>query len=224
MTDGVPIIPDDAIIVLDIDDTLYLERSYVKSGFVAVGRLLDTEFGVLGSADVLWDDFERGVRGDAFDRVLALQKIPPDRSLVARLVACYREHEPSIELLPDAKRLIDRLGSRRLAGITDGPPASQRAKAKALGLIGRLHPLVFTGEHGPAAGKPNPFAFERVERILDVDPACCWYLADNPRKDFISPLERGWTSIRVRRIDSLHERVDTPDGVPEIESLDELLC
>lgn len=224
MTDGVPVIPEDAIVVLDIDDTLYLERSYVKSGFVAVGRLLDTEFGVVGSADVLWDDFERGVRGDAFDRVLALQEIPPDRSLVARLVACYREHEPSIELLPDAKRLIDRLGTRRLAGITDGPPASQRAKASALGLIGRLHPLVFTGEHGPEAGKPNPFAFERVERVLDAEPARCWYLADNPKKDFVSPQARGWTSIRIRRTNSLHEGIDTPDGVVEIETLDELRC
>lgn len=222
MIEPAPVIPEDAIVVLDIDDTLYLERSYVKSGFDAVGRWLDTEFGVGGSAEFLWNDFEHGVRGNAFDRLLAFHEIPAHHALVPRLVACYREHEPSIELLPDARRLIDRLGSRRLAGITDGPPASQRAKASALGLMGRLHPLVFTGEHGPAAGKPNPFAFERVEQMLDADPVHCWYLADNPQKDFISPQARGWTSIRVRRSDSLHEQIDTPEGVVEIETLDEL--
>ena len=54
--------------IFDIDDTLYLERDYVRSGFDAVGRALsDERFGAY-----CWDLFCHGVRGNTFE--LALQK------------------------------------------------------------------------------------------------------------------------------------------------------
>ena len=59
-------------IAFDLDDTLLLERDFVRSGFAAVDRALDEWFDIdydwLGN---LWDGFESGVRGDAFNRVLA---------------------------------------------------------------------------------------------------------------------------------------------------------
>jgi putative hydrolase of the HAD superfamily len=212
-----------AVVVLDIDDTLYLERDYVRSGFDVVGRLVSERLGVDGLADTLWAGFLDGVRGDAFDKALELHGLHVDAALVAELVHAYRSHRPCIRLLPDAVRLLDRLDGRRVGAITDGPVDSQRAKVDALGLTARLDPLVVTGELGPGRGKPHPAAFEVVERVTGATGAELVYVADNPAKDFITPLQRGWRAVRVRRPGSLHEPVGTPDGVGQICSLDQLL-
>ena len=70
-------------IVFDIDDTLYLERDYVRSGFAHVAREVgrtDDEAGRLH--DWLIRAFESGVRGDTFDRL---------RAAHPRLESAYRQ-------------------------------------------------------------------------------------------------------------------------------------
>jgi putative hydrolase of the HAD superfamily len=218
----VTVVPESAVVVLDVDDTLYLERSYVRSGFEAVGRHAAAELGVAGMAETLWSGFEAGVRGDAFDRALEAHGIDPDRDLIAALVRCYREHEPTIELLSDATAFLSRLAPRPAAAITDGPAVSQRAKVVALGLDRWLDPVVVTSELGEDCGKPSPAAFEHVERVLGVRPDRCWYIGDNPLKDFVAPLERGWTAVRIRRPGALHLGHPTPSKVLEIRSFDQL--
>ncbi len=215
-------LPQDAAVVLDVDDTLYLERNYVKSGFDAVGEHLRRHHGLEGGAETMWWGFVQGVRGSSFDRLLEVHGRAADDGLIAELVECYRSHRPDIQLLPDAVRFLARLGGRATALITDGPSVSQRAKVEALGLIERVDRLVLTDDLGVGVGKPDPTAYLLVERDLGVPPDRCWYIGDNPRKDFVTPLARGWTSIRVRRRRSLHDELPTPPGVHEIESLDEL--
>jgi putative hydrolase of the HAD superfamily len=217
-----PVVPAGAAVVLDVDDTLYLERSYVRSGFDAVGQLLRDRHGLEGVARTLWSGFEAGVRRKAFDLALAHHGVEPDAELVAALVGCYRHHRPAIELLPDAARLLRRLGSRAAAAITDGPAPSQRAKVEALGLVRWLDPIVVTGELGDGWAKPSPAAFRHVEEVLGVGPGRCWYVGDNPMKDFVAPLDRGWSAVRIRRPGSLHAGLGTPPGVVEIASLDRL--
>ena len=54
-------------VVLDIDDTLYLERDYVRSGFEAVGQALgEQEFG-----PTAWRVFLEGGRGDTFNQTFS---------------------------------------------------------------------------------------------------------------------------------------------------------
>ncbi|MFV0526930.1 MAG: DegT/DnrJ/EryC1/StrS family aminotransferase [Acidimicrobiales bacterium] len=212
----------DAVVVLDVDDTLVLERDYVRSGFAAVGRHLAVTRGWGGIAAELWRGFEAGVRGDAFDRALAGRGHDPDPGLVEELVAVYRTHRPDLGLCPDAARFLARLGGRPLAVITDGPVSSQRAKVDALGLGDGTALVVATGELGPGRSKPHPAAYERVERLLGANPGRCWYVGDHPGKDFVVPLERGWQAIRIRRPGSLHQASPTPPGVAEVASLDEV--
>ena len=218
------IVPEDAVVVFDVDDTLYLERCYVRSGFVAVGRALAERHRVDGVADQLWQGFLDGVRGDAFDRVLRASGIEGGSALVAELVETYRSHRPDIELLPDAVDLLDALDGRPAAAITDGPAVSQRAKVTSLELHRWMDPVILTAELGPGHGKPDPLAYESVEATLGVAPGRCWYIADNPRKDFVTPLARGWTAVRIRRPLSLHREVPSPAGVHEIETRAELSC
>jgi putative hydrolase of the HAD superfamily len=211
------------VVVLDVDDTLYLERDYVRSGFAAVGRYAEERLGIEGVAELAWSEFEAGRRGDIFDRVLRGIGVEPTRPIVASLVEMYREHRPVITLLPDAAALLRAVLDKcmRLAVITDGPVASQRAKVDVLGLRRLASPIVVTGELGPHAGKPSPVAFERVEQELAVRGSQLVYLADNPRKDFVAPAARGWRTVRVRRPGGLHERLPSGDDVnAELTSLD----
>ena len=216
--------PGTRCVVFDIDDTLYLEVDYVRSGFVAVDRWAQRHLGGAPLGAAAQACFDRGARGDVFDRALGDCGLAPDPALVRRLVEVYRSHPPAIALLPDAARALGGLRGRvALAVVSDGPLASQRAKAEALALRGWADPLVLTGELGPGAGKPSPAGFQAVERATGTAATACVYVADNPTKDFAGPKSRGWATIRVRRPGSLHEAVDSgPDVDVELADLEAL--
>jgi len=210
-------------VILDLDDTLFLERDYVISGLTAVGEYLAATRGTGEFADVAIALFENGVRGTTFDQALGRLGIEPTEQLVAELVGVYRRHAPGIGLLPDAERLIARLEGRYLGVVTDGPLDSQRAKARALGAPGWAELIVYTAELGPGYGKPHELAFSAHEDRTGLAGDQFIYIADNPAKDFGGPKARGWTTIRIRRPGSLHaEAASGTDVDREVVSLDEL--
>jgi putative hydrolase of the HAD superfamily len=212
------------VVVVDIDDTLYLERDYARSGFAAVGARARDELGVADLGERAWAAFESGVRGNIFDQALAAVGVTPDADLVPQLVEVYRSHAPQIGMLADARAWIDARSSHvALAVVTDGPLASQRAKAEALGLAAWAHPIVFTEALGPGLGKPHPAAFEKIEAELGLSGAACAYVADNPAKDFRAPRALGWRTVRVRRPGGLHAEAPSRDDVDaEITTFDQL--
>jgi putative hydrolase of the HAD superfamily len=202
------------LVVFDIDDTLYLERDYVRSGFAAVGAWAGSELGVPDLDTRAWAAFEAGVRGRIFDEALAACGVRANGSLVSQLVDVYRSHTPAIWLLDDVRAwLVDRHADVALAVVTDGPPASQRAKATVLGLTDWADPIVLTDELGPGRGKPHPAAFECVEAATGLTGAACGYVADNPAKDFAGPRRRGWRTVRVRRQGGLHAAAASGEDV-----------
>ena len=201
-------------ILFDIDDTLYLERDYVHSGFLAVGAAAKCpEFG-----EQCWALFLDGVRGNTFD--LAREAYPQVTMPTADLVTIYRNHVPAISLCADARRFLE--DTRLRTGIvTDGPLPSQRAKFLALGLLPWIECPLFTTEIGTK--KPAPAPFQLVARTLDVPYRECAYVADNPAKDFAGPKSLGMQTIRIRRPGALH--YDVPSGTDvdrEIASFDEI--
>jgi glycosyltransferase involved in cell wall biosynthesis len=110
-----------------------------------------------------------------------------------------------------------------LAVVTDGPLASQQAKAEALMLTRWADLVVFTESLGPGRGKPHPAAFEQLERELGLSGDRCAYVADNPAKDFVAPHRLGWRTVRVRRAGGLHAEVPSGDDVDaEVTSLADL--
>lgn len=208
-------------VVFDVDDTLYLERDYVRSGLHAADAALRRTCGVAGLLEVAWDDFLAGRRGDLLDRALAALGVPPAPGLVAGLVEAYRTHPPAIGLLPDARAALDAAAAEgAVAVVTDGPAASQLAKTDALGLRRWAHPVVVTSVRFPGRPKPDPAAFAWLQARLDVPPEACAYVADNPLKDFAGPALLGWRTVRVRRPGSLHEDLDSGRDVDvEVPSL-----
>lgn len=201
------------LIVFDMDDTLYLERDYVRSGFAAVGRELSKERGVEGFATAAWNLFLQGIRRNTFNIVLRALIGPSGEKLVPDCVDIYRNHIPEISLLDDAKNLLSVIGTEfSTALITDGPQESQTAKARALDLYNRLDNVILTSELGPRAGKPAVDSFRKLEMEFDKSGQQCMYVGDNPAKDFIAPLALGWATWRVRRPLSLHENIETEDS------------
>ncbi|MFN3147736.1 MAG: HAD family hydrolase [Paracoccaceae bacterium] len=212
-------------LVLDLDDTLFAERDFVRSGFEAVGRMMEGQ-GAAGFGAICWRLFETGVRGDIFDRALAEIGGNATPDTIAALVACYRGHTPRIALAEDAARLLDRLDAagQRFAVVTDGPLQMQRAKLAALGLDRRAAAAICTDRWGRDGWKPNERGFRAAAETLGQGPFV--YVGDNPVKDFIAPRRMGWLAVRLRRAGGEHAEAepDGPNAAPhaEIASLDAL--
>lgn len=215
----------DHVIVLDVDDTLYLERDYVASGYQAVGRHLAETLGLSGFAEAAARRFASGERTRVFDAVLEELGVSVTPGLIERLVAHYREHAPAIVMEPDAARFIARNAPRRgLAVVSDGFLVAQRAKVEALGIDRtRFGPIMLTDEFGRDWWKPNERCFQKIQDHFALEPSRFAYVADNPTKDFVGPQKLGWKTIRIRRPDSLHEHCQCDPPVDmEIRSFDAL--
>lgn len=215
------------MIVFDIDDTLYLERDYVASGFAALEPIVHTRFGVTGFSSIAWGLFLDGQRGHIFDKALAILGVGCNATLIAELIAAYRIHEPAIELLNDAQSGLARIrqSGRGIGILTDGPESSQRAKVEALGLETVADRIILTDEYGPGFSKPHPRGFMDHMNKYECDKFT--YVADNPLKDFSTPRRLGWRTIRVLRQNSLHQFVahgpDVDDVVTDLRGIYELI-
>lgn len=223
--------PDDRVIVFDLDDTLYLERDFVRSGLAAAGGWMRQRHGIADFAERAEAVFDRGERGHVFDVVLAEYCLGDRQALVATLVAIYRSHMPEIALAPDAAAWLQRhRHGRRLALLTDGPAITQSNKVHALGLDnGGISPIVCTGQWGRGYWKPHRRGYDHIEAHWHVPGAACVYVADNPAKDFMTARALGWQTIQIVRPGAIHATLDTSKGVtgdaaPDavITSLDEL--
>ena len=99
-------------VVLDMDDTLYLERDYVRSGFAAIARDAGRSAAEIDRLDAwLWAAFEAGVRGDTFDRLRDAFPEVASRRSTAELVDVYRAHAPAIALSDTTRETLDRLAA-----------------------------------------------------------------------------------------------------------------
>jgi len=215
--------------VFDVDDTLYDEIDYVRSGFAHVASLgQGSEVSAATLERWLLDAFESGVRGDTIDRMLASFPSVAARVTRSELIDAYRAHAPEIHLDPATYRLLDDVRDRpfRLAVLSDGPPASQRSKVIALGLDRWFDPIVLTGTLGPGYAKPATGGFEQIARAWGMPGHALVYVADNPEKDFAGPRSLGWTTIRLRHARQLRHSVEPVDDASspdlEIHSLTEL--
>ncbi len=213
-------------LVFDLDDTLYLERDFARSGFAAAGDWLQQELGIGGFAETCWRIFEAGDRARIFDQALQSMGREPDAAMVELLVDIYRTHEPSILLAPDAGRYLAGLGKGAMTAlITDGPCGTQQAKIRALGLDKILDFIVCTDALGKGFGKPHPLGFELVEKWAAASSMPLVYIADNQLKDFVTPRARGWSTIQIQRPERVHlvkttDRLHEPDR--RIATFDEL--
>ena len=214
-------------VVFDLDDTLYLERGFVTSGFSAVQeRLVSLGHPPANYAQTFLTLIEQNGSGKVFDDALAAHGIRPNPALIGDLVHTYRHHTPSLEPQPGVVTLLERLSGQgvRLGVITDGAVSIQRGKLTALGLTSYFHTILATDALGPerVGWKPSTLPFITLEESLGLSGAALTYVGDNPTKDFIGAQARGWACARLRVPGQLHTRLKTPEGVAEVDSVAEL--
>lgn len=216
-------------IVFDLDDTLYDEIDYCRSGFAAVAKALASLLGVPADSEtpifnLFWQEFTSGNRDKVFNTALKKLGLPASQDTVERLVMLYRVHKPSLTLPPSNKAVLDTLHKKyTLALLTDGYLPAQELKVAALGIKKYFKHIVYTEALGRQFWKPSPVGYQGVLMALDVDPENCVYVGDNEIKDFIAPNRLGFAStIRLIRPNSIHTKRGTDPNAPAAHTIADL--
>jgi len=217
-------------VVFDLDDTLYLERDYVMSGFQAVAQMVSATVGITEQSvrTSLARLFYNGTRGNTFDLLVAEYPELSKHFSVVDLVTAYRSHVPNISMICGADQLLRTLQDSgvKIALITDGFHSAQRLKFESLGLSKLVEVAVFTDVWGKHYWKPHPRSFCLLMDLWSFEPEEFVYVADNPEKDFIAPNALGWQTIRIRTRGQLHFGKDSANdehaAKAEVASLEQL--
>ncbi|MHC4394972.1 MAG: HAD family hydrolase [Planctomycetota bacterium] len=201
-------------IVFDLDDTLYDEVDYCRSGFVAVAEFL-ADLPETPSAErifeVFWQQFTAGNRTKTFNTALEQLSITAaDNNLIGDLIEVYRGHFPKIVLPDDSRDVLDQLsGKYKLAMLTDGFLPAQKLKVQALGIEKYFECIIYTEALGREFWKPSPTGFQKLMEILNEQPENIVYLADNEKKDFIAPNKLGFLTVQLIRPARIHTESGT---------------
>lgn len=193
-------------VIFDLDDTLYSEKQYVRSGFAKVAELLPQ---VKDAQEKLWTYFERNV--NAIDEVLKSENIYSD-SLKETCLCAYRDQTPNISLYDGVEGMLNRLRKQgvKLGIITDGRTNGQRLKLEKLGLYSMVDEVIITDELAGNGNityfrKPSTIAFEIMKMRLNVRYEDMIYIGDNKQKDFIAPKRLGMASVYIQNEDGLYK-------------------
>lgn len=203
-------------VIFDLDDTLYGEKEYVKSGYKAVSGYLGG-----GYEERLWSFFEEGK--PAIDELLKELGREDNK---AEVLEVYRSHKPAIHLYPGVAEMIEELKAKgiKVGIITDGRPEGQRSKLDALGLD--VDDVIITDELGGVQfRKPCDIAFRILVTRWRVNPADVVYIGDNPTKDFQAPQQLGIKTAYFSNPDGLYKGISEYQGVTigNITDLEEII-
>ncbi len=200
--------------IFDLDDTLYSEKEYVRSGYKAVSDYLGG-----GYEDKLWSFFEDGK--PAIDELL--RELGRDNEKV-EVLEVYRSHKPDIHLYPGVAKMIKGLKAKgiKVGVITDGRPEGQRNKLDALGLD--VDDVIITDELGGVQfRKPCDIAFRIMTTRWRLNPADVVYVGDNPVKDFQAPYQLGMRRLWFKNVDGLYYTEGTMQFVNSINEIAAIL-
>lgn len=211
------------VIVFDLDDTLYEELSYVRSGFLAVAKHLANRYGipVNDSYQYMLDKLQQG-RGRIFDDLLLKYAIY-NKDLVKKCISIYRLHQPDIHLDEDAVFCLNNFKQYPLYIVTDGNRIVQKNKLLALGLFEKVKFCFITHCYGLKHSKPSPYCFLKICALEKVEPNKVIYIGDNPAKDFVGIKPLGFKTIRILK--GQHKNISLPESFEaqlQIASLYEL--
>lgn len=182
------------IFVFDLDDTLYSERDFEKSGI---------EF-VYNTFDIKHIDLE-SILANRKNWIENIINNPNKKIKFQTVLDCYRNHIPSVQLYKDAKFFLEKLISHgnEMSLITDGRSITQRNKLRALGIESYFTNIIISEEIN--SEKPSEYNFKMVLNNNHTENYI--YIADNPNKDFITPNKLGWTTIcLLDRGQNIHEQ------------------
>lgn len=186
------------ILIFDLDDTLYDERTYVESGFQAVALFGKEHFGwnEEESFGYLLQNLDKYGRGAIFDWWLKRNNTYT-KKLVKTCVSVYRHHAPKISLDHQTKSLLNELKYLPLYIVTDGHKIVQEKKITALNISQYFRHVFITHRYGIRNAKPGTYCFDLIRKR----EACGWhdmvYIGDDPTKDFVNLNIERTKTVRV---------------------------
>ena len=202
-------------VTVDLDDTLYPQEVWLAGAWAAVaaeggrqGLPAEPLRRALVEACAPGSD-----RGGIVDRALAAVGVPEDAvaDLVPGLVRTFAGHRPE-RLTPydGVLEALTRLSAAvPVVVVTDGIPAVQHAKVRALGLDDLVTAVVVSDELGGRhLRKPDPAPFRRALELLGQPAGSVVHVGDRPEKDVRGATAIGMRSIRV----TTGEYAALPDG------------
>lgn len=196
-------------VIFDLDDTLYSEKQYVKSGYKKIAEYI----GHQEAEEKLWNYFLEGK--PAIDAYLI--EIGAENKK-AECLDIYRSQMPEINLYDDVAELFQSLKENdiKVGIITDGRPEGQRNKIKALGLEKLVDDIIITDELGGVQfRKPNDISFRIMQCRWRVPFEQMVYIGDNLGKDFQAPRQLGMRRIYIMNEEGLYTNKEKVDGILE---------
>ncbi len=194
-------------VTFDMDDTLYDEIDYYKSGFLAAARQIADDFKLKDKVifETLWQIFNSGNHKTAFDAAAEKLGISFDKNYIEKLVNVFRNHKPDISLPSESKEVLEKLKGRyKLGLITDGYLPAQEFKVKALGIKKFFNCIIYTEKLGREFWKPSPAGFQKLLAELNISANQSVYVGDNLKKDFLPANQMGIKTIRIIRDRRIH--------------------
>ena len=179
--------------VFDLDDTLFQELDFLKSGYSRISSQL-AEF---INSDISQEMMERHQnKENVFQWILNRYQKEIPHINIAWLLKEYREHTPAIELTEKTAAFLQQLkvSNIPMGLITDGRSITQRNKLKALGIENYFSDIIVSEEFGSEKPAERNYLY-----FQDKYPGMNFYFfGDNTSKDFIVPKKLGWKTFCIK--------------------------
>jgi putative hydrolase of the HAD superfamily len=181
------------LLLIDLDDTIYLERDYVLSVYRSIASLLTPEHANEAYQYLEYEFFKYGRRG-LLDRWRKIHQLPLELN---ELIDIYRSTTPTITLDPDTRTILEKLtAAHTTILVTDGSPIVQHKKIEALGLSSLFNSLFICQEHGLT--KPDKSLLLKLLNQYGAIREECFVIGDDPYADINPAFEAAIQSIRIR--------------------------
>lgn len=189
------------LLAFDLDDTLYPEMKYIRSGFRAVSKYMQQKYKIDAKEfyKKLSSVKKQKPSSRVFDIVLKRYKIK-NRSLIEELVKTYRAAPLHIKLFSGVKETLTKLKKNYvLALLTDGRSSVQNNKLKYLQLTKYFDTIVYTLDLGNKYKKPSVLPFKKMLEAHNIKARETLYIGNNPDKDFFGAKKIGIKTVRVNQ-------------------------
>lgn len=191
-------------VVFDLDDTLYPEKDFQRSGFEAVARFINKQGPFKISLNKIVT-LNKKYPGQCFDVLIKNYRLPitPDK-----LIEVYRNHRPQISAFPYTKSVLAKLKTGyklKLGLLTDYHRQSQINKLKALNIEKFFDVLIFTSQIG--APKPDSPGYQILKDKFKCEDASIIYVGDNEQKDFIGARKNGFITVKFKNKKGLYSKI-----------------
>lgn len=213
------------IVLFDVDDTLYSTTAFALKArrnavraMTAEGLEVDEAVAFRELSEVV-SEFSSNYHGH-LDRLLdrlgrnRLGGRNPAVVIAAGVVAYHRTKESDMEVLPDARALLDALrwAGIRTGVVSDGLQVKQAEKLIRLDVLHYLDPTAIFFSDQLGVSKPNPKIFAKTCELLDLEPGRVLYVGDRATHDVAPAAEAGLKTVLYRGAGGKYADVAVPSA------------